>query len=120
MLYNGNKLKLFISADTGKFEPERLQLKTEHNQRKQATRTKIDAAKQVQKDLRRVEGEKKLMQDRVTEIQAKLVLMLIYASLHAVFLVIRMMKLYLFSRTVCLRHNTQLLSLQSILHMCSA
>lgn len=60
-----------FTEDTEKHEPRRQELKTELNQKKQATRVKADAAKQIQKELRRVEAEKNCMEDRVREINAK-------------------------------------------------
>lgn len=60
-----------FTEDTEKHEPQRQELKTELNQKKQATRVKADAAKQIQKELRRVEAEKNCMEDRVREINAK-------------------------------------------------
>lgn len=66
-----------MAGDTDTLEPQRAELKKEYIEKKQVMRTHADSLKQVQHELVRQEKDRKDMRDRINDLQARCVALVI-------------------------------------------
>ena len=60
-----------MAGDSETLEPRRTELKTEYIKKKQVTRTHAESVKQIQVELVRQEKDRKDMQERISDLQAR-------------------------------------------------